>query len=64
MRNEVVYALLGAAVLALALVLAFRLIRRDSGIRITRLGVFVERERFDDEPVDDDPTQEWPQRPS
>jgi hypothetical protein len=35
---------------ALALVLGYRLLHRDPTIRRTRYGLFVERDRFDDEP--------------
>jgi hypothetical protein len=63
--TDVALGLMGAVLLALALYLAFRLIRRDSGIRVTRLGVFVERERFHDvhdvmEGQEGDETKEWP----
>jgi hypothetical protein len=40
-----------AVVAIVALVLGARLLRRDSSIRVTRLGWFVERERFPDEPL-------------
>lgn len=54
-------------VLVVAVIIA-RLLRRDSGVRVARLGVFVERERFvdpDTEPFerhwpDDDDTLELP----
>lgn len=49
---------IAAVVLVVLLVLAYRLLRRDSGIRITRLGVFVERERFDDD--QDELRDDWP----
>jgi hypothetical protein len=44
---------------ALAIVLVYRIVRRDRGIRVTRLGVFVERERYDDEQPPE-PPPEWP----
>jgi hypothetical protein len=45
----------GALLAALALVLLYWLIRR-SNVRSTKLGIFVERERYDDEP----PEEPWP----
>jgi hypothetical protein len=42
--------------IVLAMVLAYRLMRRDSTIARTRYGFFVERDRFEDEPPDG-----WPQ---
>jgi hypothetical protein len=49
-------------VLALAILTVWA-IRPDTGIRITRVGWFIERERF---PVDgeaDEATQRWPRPP-
>jgi hypothetical protein len=43
---------------ALAMVLTFRLMHRDSAVRRTRYGFFVERDRFQD-----DAAEEWPQQP-
>lgn len=68
MSNDVAFSLIGGAILVVALVLCYRLVRRDLGIRLTRLGVFVERERYDDEdepPGDDEKTAEfrWPKPP-
>jgi hypothetical protein len=40
-----------AVVAIVAMVLLARLLRRDSMIRVTRLGWFVERERFPDDPL-------------
>jgi hypothetical protein len=54
--NEVAYALIGATVLVIALVLVFWSVRRNIGVRMTRLGVFIERELFDKEP-DREPEQ-------
>ena len=42
--------------IVLAMVLAYRLMRRDSTIARTRYGFFVERDRFEDEQPDG-----WPQ---
>jgi hypothetical protein len=43
--------LLASAILfALALILAYRLFSRDPNVRRTRVGFFVERTRFEDEP--------------
>jgi hypothetical protein len=39
---------------ALVIVLVYRLMRRDPSVRVARYGLFVEREKFDDEPG-------WPQ---
>lgn len=50
MSNEVAYALIGAIVLVVALILVFWTVRRNVGVRQTRLGVFIERELFDREP--------------
>ena len=57
-----------AVVVVVLAVLVYLLLRRDPGVRLSRFGVFVERERVDDEPdvdagaVDDDeaPTATWP----
>ncbi|HEX3454193.1 MAG TPA: hypothetical protein VHS03_06170 [Gaiellaceae bacterium] len=40
-----------AVVAIVAMIIVARLLRRDSMIRVTRLGWFVERERFEDEPL-------------
>jgi hypothetical protein len=58
-RLELAAVLAGAALLALTLVLVYRIVRRDRGVRITRLGVFVERERYEDEP-EPEPPPVWP----
>lgn len=69
MSAGVELSLIGAAVVVVLLVLGYRLVRRDSGIRVTRLGVFVERERFedvdgrDDGEPDGEITREWPASP-
>ena len=61
MSQNVEFSLIGAAVLALALILLFRLVRGDHGIRVSRLGVFIQRERFPaDQDDDPDDTREWP----
>ena len=49
-----------AAVVALVgLVLLYRLLRREPLNRIVRLGLFIERQRFDEE---EEHTVEWPKR--
>jgi hypothetical protein len=52
---------IAAIVFILVVAVAARLLGRDPQIRVARWGMFVERERFDDEadPAADE-TQEWP----
>jgi hypothetical protein len=54
MSEVVELSLVGAVVVALLAVLAYWLVRRDRGIKVTRLGVFVERERYGPPPDGDD----------
>ena len=46
----------GGLLIALVLVLAFLLLRHDPSVGRTRIGFFIERQKFDDEPDDD-----WPE---
>jgi hypothetical protein len=49
-------------ILALAILTVWA-IRPDTGIRITRVGWFVERERFPELGEDGEATQQWPRPP-
>lgn len=42
----------------LALMIAARIVRADRTIRIARMGVFVERQRVAEIPVEEDPDEE------
>ena len=46
--------LIAAVVVALGMVLAYRLLNRDPDVRRTRYGFFVERDRYEEEPA-------WPE---
>ena len=48
--------------LALALILGYRLLDRDPRVRRTRYGFFVERDRFEDDEEDEMITQRWSKR--
>jgi hypothetical protein len=55
--------LLVCAAVVVVAVLAFRLLNRDPGVRRTRFGVFVERDRYpDDEQEEEEVTRQWPRR--
>ena len=59
MTQNVTLALIIGVLLLVAMILAYRLVRRRPSSRHTRVGVFVERD-FDKDEVDDDVTREWP----
>jgi hypothetical protein len=47
-----------ACVIVIAVVLAYMVVRGETRIKRTRLGVFVERDKFEEEP--DESTDIWP----
>lgn len=47
-----------ACVIVIASILAYMIVRGETRIKRTRLGVFVERDKFDEEP--DESTDIWP----
>jgi hypothetical protein len=49
------------AILFIAIIVA-RLVARDRRVKTSRIGVFIERERWDDVEETSGETQEWPHR--
>ena len=55
-----------SCVIVIAVILAYMVVRGETRIQRTRLGVFVERDKFEEEPPDDDDhtlgsqEKEWP----
>jgi len=50
------------AVVVCFLALVIRSFKRDRDTYVTRVGFFIERERFDDEDEEDTAIRHWPER--
>jgi hypothetical protein len=51
-----------AVVVVVAMILGYRAVRGEPRTHRTRLGVFVERDKFEDDDENDDVTRSWPRQ--